>query len=253
MKTSRFLLAPVLAFSFATLFSACTEAEDPVPTTPDQQNPTGIPDLGGLGGGNPQPDPNTPTDGNQQPDPSGTEALGVVVTSSERYEFPEFLGVEAQSQPNDAGAYPVLLYYGDQEAANDTDGDSDVEGVVTTIAFNAARANGVAQPGQYDYQAGSTNADEFSYIFVMDWNRIYLLADAQIQVDATTSNQVNSLSFEGQAVEIEIVDGQASVASDPFEMNGQFLIPASLSTQQGIGARTAPRSLPIPDLSEWAF
>ncbi|MEM8964912.1 MAG: hypothetical protein AAGE93_00730 [Bacteroidota bacterium] len=244
MNTSLFNFAKLFAFALLVIFSACTQSEDPVPTTPDTQNPNpGLPDLGGGGGiptipgggGNPTTpgggNPTTPGGGGNPTTPGGgqtNQAVGVITFDNGSYEFPFYLGAETEAQPNEAGAYLTEYYYADEAASQDNDGDDNIEGVITAIAFNAANA-GTLSPGQYSYALGSSDAQVFPYIMVIDRGRIFLVAEAQTQIGTTGENGVYQVAFDGQAVEVELVNGELSIVSNPFKMQGQFFIPATVS------------------------
>lgn len=257
MKTTSLNFIKLVAFALLVIFSACTESEDPVPTTPDNQNPTpGLPDLGGLGNGPTTPGGGTTNPGGGTTNPGGqnTQSVGSITTSNGGYDFPYYLTAEATSQPNAAGAYPIEYYYADEAAAQDQDGDDNVEGVISVVAFNAASA-GTVQPGQYAYTLGSENPNVFSYIMVIDRGRIYVVAEAQSRIDATSSNDVYQVVFDGRGVEIEIVGEQVNVIGNPFDMEGQFLIPATTTTSSFARVETSKSTLPqiYVDFSKISF
>ncbi|WKN44424.1 hypothetical protein [Tunicatimonas pelagia] len=252
-RWAAFRFAKLFAFALLVIFSACTQSEDPVPTTPDNQNPNpGLPDLGG-GGSTPGSLPTTPGGGSNPTTPGGgnpttpgggqtNQAVGVITFDNGSYEFPFYLGAETEAQPNETGAYLTEYYYADEAASQDNDGDDNIEGVITAIAFNATNP-GTISPGQYPYTLGSSDAQTFPYIMVIDRGRIFLVAEAQTQIGTTSENSVYQVTFDGQAVEVELVNGELSIISNPFNLQGQFFIPATVSNSSAARYESKP-SLP---------
>lgn len=250
MKSIHFAnITKLFALLLLVVFSACTETNDPVPADPDQQNPTnGLPDFGDSDDDNDSDDDDDDPFGDDDDDSdddgnTGSGTIGIISSEACDYEFENYLGTEAESQPNDAGAYPMVFYYGDEDAANDTDGNDDIDGVITGIAFNAAAA-GVIEPGEYTYSVGSENAEEFAYVMIFDHARIYVVSEAQIQVVTTNNSDIYGIVFEGSAVEVENVNGEIEIVSNPFDIEGQFLAPASSANarQDRWGKRKLPHA-----------
>lgn len=255
MNTSLFSITKLFAFALLVIFSACTQTEDPVPTNPDTQNPNpGLPDLGG-GGSTPGGNPTTPGGGGNPTTPGGgdnpttpgsgqtTQTIGVISSDNGNYEFPFYIGAETEAQPNEMGAYLTEYYYADEAASRDNDGDDNIEGVITAIAFNATNA-GTLSPGQYAYTLGSSDAQVFPYIMVIDRGRIFLVAEAQTQIGTTGENGIYQVAFDGQAVEVEVVNEELSVVSNPFKMQGQFFIPATVSNSSAARYESKKSKLP---------
>ncbi len=258
--TSLFNFAKLFAFALLVIFSACTQADDPVPTTPDNQNPTtGLPDLGGLGGGGgptTPTNPTTPGGGTNDPTTPGgggqtTEVVGRISSEIGNFEFPLYIGAETASQANDAGAYTTEYYYADQDAANDRDGDDNVEGVITAIAFNATNP-GTISPGQHPYSPGASDANVFPYIMIVNRGRIYIVSEAQTEVGTTGTNGIYSVVFKGQAVEVEIVNEELNIVSNPFDIEGGFFIPATVSNNARYESKPNIK-VPFSNLSDLSF
>lgn len=220
MKTVHSNLAKIFFLALAISFGACSETEDPVPDDPNQPdtiNPGlpggGLPGGGGNnpGGGLPGGGGNNPGNGplgggGQQPT-NNDNVIGMLSAGGSTYDFTGFTP-EAEAQPNAQGAYPVYLGYYDEASAADGQFDLFDTGSTALFIYNATRA-GVIEADSY-----SLANSPFNGLFFGIQGYGYILADGNINVEATQTAGQLLISITGNVVEVAEVNGELSIVSE---------------------------------------
>ena len=252
MKTTQlFNAAKIFSLALALFFTACSEAEDPMPTDPNASDTTttGTPGLPGTGGGLPGGGTGGGTGGNGGGSgplggggqPTTNNVIGMLSAGGSTYNYTG-LTPEAEAQPNDQGAYPIYLGYYDDASAADGEFALFDAGNTALFVYNATQA-GTITPGTYQYG----NAP-FSGFFFGIQGYGYLLADGSISVETTQTNGQLLVTISGNVVQVEQIAGELNkVSEELIPIEAQFAAPAQ--TQASTNGRHAGLTIPTEAIS----
>ena len=247
MKTPPlFTVAKILSLASVVFFTACNEAEDPMPNEPNAQdttitpNTSGLPDGGNLPGGGTGGNGNGPLGGGKN-QPTNNSVIGTLSAAGSDYEYTMF-GYQANRQANEDGTYPVTLIYADEESVKDELELFDT-GNTALFIYNAAQA-GVIEPGNYQL-----SDSPFSGLFFGIQGYGYLLADGTISVETTQTNGQLLINITGNVVEVEQDDDDnlSVVSQDLIPIEAQFAAPAKndVNARQAAGLTIAPEIISL--------
>ncbi len=227
MKTTQlFNAAKIFSLASVVFFTACSEAEDPVPETPQQDTTTtgGLPNGGNTGGlpgggnGGNNGGGNGPLGGGGN-QPTTTNTIGMLTAGGSTYDFTGFSHA-AEGDVNDQGKYTISLGYYDEKSAEDDTFDLFDTGNTAFFVYNAAQA-GIIETGSYQYSVQNANATPFQALFFGSQGYGYLLVDGTVKVEATQNANQLLISITGNIVE---VDAEFNALSEELiEIEAQFL------------------------------
>ena len=268
MKTIQiFNVAKIFSLALVVFFSACSEAEDPMPVDPNQADTTGggLPGVptgggnpgGGLPGGgggttgggsgdNPGNGGNGPLGGGGQQPTDDNSVVGMLSAGGSTYEFTG-LTQEAEGQLNEQGGYPIYLGYYDEASTADDNFELFDSGNTALFIYNARQA-GVVEPGNY-----SLDNSPFGILFFGIQGYGYVLNDGNITVETTQSDGVLLISVSGNVVEVAEVDGQLSIVSEetiPVEAQFGALAQVDANARRAAGMDVATQKFSFELLSE---
>ncbi|WKN41557.1 hypothetical protein [Tunicatimonas pelagia] len=215
-------LTKTFAVALVAAFTACTEANDPVPTTP---NTSGIPTDAGT-----PTTPFTPTTP-AQPDNNST-LVGRMASGESTFDYTEFIG-GGETQADENGKYPIVLGYADQTAMADGELSWFDQGSSAIFIYNANQP-GTIVPGTYEYNSYSGMIAPFYIAYFAVNNTGYRLTEGSIQVDATEENGIYLITVKGDMVQI---DENYEIVSEEIPVEAQFLSPAQVEVSSSASAR----------------